>query len=334
MCWHPDGKELWYTANMASEDAGLYAVSLDGKIRTILHAPTELVLQDISPSGKVLLESVRFQIEMGVKRGSDERSRDFASAVDMGSMSPDGQWVVYNLVEGDDYESYVRKIDGESPVKLGQGYGAGITADGSMVAAQQSSQPHKLFLYPTGIGEPKVIDLGELTAAFGTFENDVTFSRDGHLAAFSAFDKSGDIRDYLIDLRNGKIRPVTPVGTRTGKISPDGTRIVTHEFAAEKYLLVDIASGKTTDVPGLDKDDEVLGWNADGNAVNVWDQQLPARVSQVDVTSGKRQFIQTVEPLATLGSMYARMVTSADAKTVAYRVRRGVYAIYIADGLR
>jgi len=32
--------------------------------------------------------------------------------------------------------------------------------------------------------------------------------------------------------------------------------------------------------------------------------------------------------------MYARMVTSADARTVAYRLRRGLYAIYIADGLQ
>jgi hypothetical protein len=37
--------------------------------------------------------------------------------------------------------------------------------------------------------------------------------------------------------------------------------------------------------------------------------------------------------MAMLGSMYARMVTSADGKTAAYRHRRGLYAIYIADGL-
>ena len=53
----------------------------------------------------MLLESVRFQIELGVKRGTDERARDFASSVDLGSMSPDGQWIVYNLYEGDDYQS-------------------------------------------------------------------------------------------------------------------------------------------------------------------------------------------------------------------------------------
>jgi serine/threonine protein kinase/Tol biopolymer transport system component len=334
MCWAPDGKEIWYTASVEGEDPGMYAVTLGGKIRTVVRSPTELVIEDISASGRVLLESVRFQIEMGVKHGSDERARDFASSVDMGSMSPDGQWIVYNLYSGNDYQSYVRKIDSESPVKLGDGYGAGITADASMVAAAQRAQPHKLYLYPTGIGEQKIIDIGDLSAAFGTFENDLTFSRDGRWAVFSAYDKQGEVRDYLLDMHDGKIRPITPVGTRAGKLSPDGTRVVTLDIAAQKYALVDVSSGKMSDVPGLDKEDEVLGWNADSAMLNVWNQQLPARVSQVDVTSGKRQFIQTVEPLAMLGSMYARMVTSADGKTVAYRVRRGLYAIYIADGLR
>ncbi len=35
-----------------------------------------------------------------------------------------------------------------------------------------------------------------------------------------------------------------------------------------------------------------------------------------------------------MGSMYARLVASGDGKIAAYRMRRGLYAIYIADGLR
>jgi hypothetical protein len=127
---------------------------------------------------------------------------------------------------------------------------------------------------------------------------------------------------------------VTAPGTRSGKLSPDGTRIVTHDIAAQKYVLVDVASGKMSDIPGLDKEEEVLGWNSDDHTLNVWNQELPARISQVDVASGRRQLLQTIEPLSMLGSMYARMVTSADGKTAAYRHRRGLYAIYIAEGLQ
>ena len=54
MCWAPDGKEIWYTAAIGGEDAGMYAVNIAGKIRTVLRSPTELVIQDISASGRVL----------------------------------------------------------------------------------------------------------------------------------------------------------------------------------------------------------------------------------------------------------------------------------------
>lgn len=334
LCWTPDGKEVWYTASLEGEDPGMYAVTVSGKRRTVLRSPTELIVEDISGAGKVLLESVRFQIEMGVKRSDENRARDLYTGVDMGSLSPDGQWIVFNRYQGTDYQAYVKKADGVGAVKLGDGYGAGITWDGSTVAAAQNSQLHKLYLYPTGAGEQRVIDLGDLSAAFGTWENDLTFSRDGRWAVFSAFDPQQQIRDYLLDMRDGKVRPVTPVGTRAGKLSPDAMRIVTLDVAAEKYVLVDVASGKVSEIPGLEKDDEVVGWNLDGRMVNVWNQDLPARISQVDVTSGRRQLVQTVEPMAMLGSMYARMVTSADGKTAAYRHRRGLYAIYIAEGLQ
>jgi eukaryotic-like serine/threonine-protein kinase len=334
LCWTPDSKEIWYTASIEGEDAGMYAVTPAGKTRTVLRSPMELVIQDISASGRVLLESVQYQIELGVKRSGENRARDLASSVDMSSISPDGQWVVFNVFQGSDYKSYVRKTDGGAPIKIGDGYGAGITWDASLVAISKNSEPHKIFFYPTGAGDQRVVDIGELSAAFGTFENDVTFSRDGQWAVFSAFDSKGELRDYLLNMRDGKIRPATPAGTRAGKISPDGTRIVTLSVAADKYEMVDVASGAVSEIAGLEKEDEVLGWSLDGHSVNVWNQELPARVSQVDVATGKRQLIQTVEPLAMLGSMYARMVTSADAKTAAYRHRRGLYAVYIADGLQ
>jgi hypothetical protein len=53
----------------------------------------------------------------------------------------------------------------------------------------------------------------------------------------------------------------------------------------------------------------------------------------IDVTTGRRQLVQSVEPTSTVGSMYAHVVASSDGRTVAYRLRRGLYAIYLADGL-
>jgi serine/threonine protein kinase len=334
LCWTPDGKEIWFTASLEGSDSGLYAVSSAGKIRTIVRTPVEIVLEDISASGRVLLESVRYQVEMGVKRSGEGRAHDLANFVDLGGISPDGQWLVYNDFIAGEYQALARKGDGAAPIRVGEGYGDGITWDGGLVAAYRNSEPHKLYLYPTGVGQQRVIDLGDLRAAFGTYQNDVTFSRDGRWALFSAFNSKDEVADYLLDMRDGKLRAVTPPGMRLGKLSPDGMQDVTLNIAVQKYVLVDVASRKVSDVPGIERGEEVLSWNADGRALVVWNQELPASITMVDLANGKRQLVQTVEPLAMLGSMYARMVASADGKTAAYRHRRGLYAIYIADGLR
>ena len=334
LCWRPDGKEIWFTASMEGSDFGLYAVTGSGKVRTVMRTPIEIALEDISATGRVLLESVRYQVEMGVKRSSDSRAHDLANFVDLGGISPDGQWLVYNDFITGDYEAEARKGDGAAAIRLGEGYGDGITWDGSLVPASRNTEPHKLYLYPTGVGEQRVIDLGDLRAGFGTFENDVTFSRDGRWGLLSAFNTKDEVRDYLFDMRDGKLRAVTPAGTRGGKLSPDGKQVLTLDIAGQKLVLVDIASGKVSDIAGVEKGEEMLSWNADGSGIVVWNQELPASITMVNLATGRRQLVQTVEPLSMLGSMYARMVASADGKTAVYRHRRGLYAIHIADGLR
>jgi len=334
LCWTPDGNELWYTASQTGYDTDLQAVTLRGKIRIIMHTPIELDVQDFSAAGKALVESVRFQVEVGVKRMGADRPRDLENSVDVGAISPSGDSIVFNRPEGPDYQAYAQRTDGAAEVKLGEGFGSGFSWDDSMVLSGRRSEPHKLFLYPTGAGEQKVFDLAELTPAFGIWVNGVTFSRDGQWALFSAFNSKQEVRDYLLDLRNGKLRPATPAGTRAGKLSPDATRVVTLDVASQKYILVDLASGKASNAPGIQNDEEVLTWNPDGSAVVVWNLEFPAEVTLVNVTTGKRQRVQTVEPLTMSGSMFARIVASADGKTVAYCQRRALCAIYAADGLR
>ena len=333
LCWSPDGKEIWFTASIAASDSGLYVVSRTGKIRTVARMPVEMVLEDISASGRVLLETVRYQIEMGVKRSAESRAHDLANLVDLGGMSPDGQWLVYNNFSSGDFEALARKGDGAAPIRVGQGYGDGITWDGGLVAASRDTEPHKLYLYPTGVGEQRVIDLGDLTAGF-TFENDINFSRDGRWGFLSAFNSKGEVRGYLLELGSGKLRPVSPVGMRGGKLSPDAAQVVALDIARQKLMLVDVASGKVSDISGIEAGEEMLAWNTDGQGIVVWNQELPAKITNLNLATGKRQLVQSVEPLSMLGSMYARLATSADGKIAAYRHRRGLYAIHIADDLR
>lgn len=335
LAWTPDGKEIWHSESLEGEEAGIYAVNLSGQNRVILRSPIEAQVQDISSANKVLLESVRYQIEIGVKHSGDKMAIALQGGInDLGGISSDGQQLVASRFLGNDYQAFLRDSKGFAPTRLGEGFGSGMTPDGKMVAAIRSSERNKLIFYPVGPGDQRTIELGELNAAVSGTENGVTFSSDGRFALLSAIDSKRDLRDYLIDLRTGSVKPVTPAGSKHGKLSPDGTRVVTLDLAAQKQVLVDVATGKSSDIPGIDGRDEVIGWSSGGRSVFVWDQDLPARLFAVDVDTGRRELVQAVEPTSTVGSMYARLVASSDGKTVAYRLRRGLYAIYLADGLQ
>ena len=260
LVWTPDGKEIWHTAGLEGEEAGIYAVTPGGHFRAVMRAPVETQIQDISPMGRVLLESVHYQIEMGVKRTEEKQAREFDPGVDMGAISPTGEWVVFSNYQGKDYQVFLRNTNGTPAVLLGEGFGMGITPDARMVPAMLGGKPYSLTFYPTGAGEQRVIDLGKLNPAVSQTEDGVTFSGDGRFGLLTAYDATQEIRDYLLEMSTGSLRAVTPAGTKGGKLSPDGTRVVTQKLATQKWVLVEVASGKTSEVPGIEENDAVISW--------------------------------------------------------------------------
>lgn len=335
LAWTPDGKEIWHSGTMTADEDSIWAVTLAGKVRKVVSSPIETHIQDISSSGRVLLESIRYNLELGVKRASERNSRLLdVGIIDLTSVSKDGEWLVYTHLKEGKNEVYLRRSNGAAPVVIGEGFGAGLSYDGRVVAAVRLDDPNKLLLYPAGPGEKREIDLGELSAESSSFENGVTFSRDGRFALLTAFNRRRELRGYLLDLSDGKIRPATPVGSKEGRLSPDGKQVVTTELASSRRVIVDIESGKVREVPGLTPHDEVIGWTEDGKSLSIWNMEMPAKVWTLDIASGRRTFVQTVEPVANLGAMYARLVTCADGRVAVYRLRRGMYALYLSDGLR
>jgi len=335
VAWKPDGKEVWHSATTTGEEDSIWAVTLAGKVRLVANSPIDMDIQDISDSGRVLLESIRYSVELGIKRAADRNSRPLdAGIIELTSVSHDGEWVVYTRMGEAKNEVFLQRSNGAAPVKIGDGFGGGLSYNGQTIAAVRLEDPHKLLLYPSGAGEQREIDLGEVSAQVSNRENALTFSRDGKLALFPAFNTKRELRDYLLDLSTGKIRPATPVGSKEGKLSPSGTRVLTTELATNKRVIVDIDSQKVSEVPGLGLHEEVIGWTEDGKALSIWNQEIPAKVWILDIASGQRKFVQTVDALASLGTMYAKMATSADGTVAVYRLRRGMYTVYLADGLK
>jgi len=198
LAWTPDGKEIWHCESLQGEEGGLYAANLSGHTRVILLSPVEVQIQDISSTNKVLLESVRYEIEIGVKHLGDKTALALQGGItDLGGISTDGQQIVTSRFLGEDYQAFVRDTKGLAPVMLGEGFGTGITPDGKMVAALRRAEPHKVVLYPVGVGGQRTIDLGNLNAGSSGIENGVTFCNDGRYALLSAYDLDKQVRDYL-----------------------------------------------------------------------------------------------------------------------------------------
>ncbi len=65
VAWRPDGKEIWFTAIEKGTSLNLMAVTLTGKVRTVLDLPTGIALQDISSDGRVLVALNSKRLAMG-----------------------------------------------------------------------------------------------------------------------------------------------------------------------------------------------------------------------------------------------------------------------------
>ena len=170
LAWKPSGEEIWFTATKDDEPQGLLAVDRRGSVRTILRSPAHLWLQDVSPTGKVLLGEV--QVGGGVLLHAGPGAID-KPIDDVGGTSGEVDGISWDGIElavtdsggntgpgdGVDYSTYVVKTDGSAPVRLGDGAGMGISPDGKRVLVFMASAPSHLRLYPTGTGDARDIDI-------------------------------------------------------------------------------------------------------------------------------------------------------------------------------
>ena len=93
-------------------------------------------------------------------------------------------------------------------------------------------------------------------------------------------------RCYAQGVSGGPPRPVTPAGTTSGHVSPDGQQIL-YSIPGGAYFIQLDGEEKARSVPGLTADDEVIRWSADGRALDVFRAaSMPFRIERLDIVSG------------------------------------------------
>jgi eukaryotic-like serine/threonine-protein kinase len=339
LVWHPSGEEVWFTATEAGANRSLYAVSLSGKLRVVTRVPGGLKLHDISKNGKVLLtrESPRVGI-LGMLQG-DTRERDmsfldYSFAADIATDASTLLFDEEGEAGGANYTVYVRKADGSPPVRLGEGNALSLSPDGKWALSIMPAPNSPFRLLPTGTGEHRDLAVSGISA-----EQAATWFPDGRRILFAGSEPGHRVRLYVLGIEGGAPRPITPEGIVSAlpgfAISPDG-KLVAAVDADHRAMLYPVDGGEARAIPGVEEKEFPLRFSSDGRAVYLWKRgDVPARVTKLDVETGKREVWKNLLPADPAGvERISNVLVTPDGKGYTYCFARLLSDLFVVEGLK
>ena len=333
LAWSPSGKEIWFTASQSGSTYEIYAVTPSGRRRLIGRSPVSQTLEDIAPDGRVLL--THSNVRAGLfGLGADLKQRNLAW-LDWSVnpiLSVDGKTVVFT--EETEGFVYLRKTDGSPALRLGEGEGLALSADGKWVLAVLSRvSPAPLVLLPTGAGEPRSLPKDSIN--HNPFP--AAFLPDGRRIVFIGSESNHERRTWIQDLDGGKARAITPEGVAGTVLSPDG-RFVAARGPDQKAALYPVDGGAPRAIEGVDLNDEILQWSADQKSLYVSanpGRSPTARIDRLEVSTGRRELWKefTLPDPTGINAFQAGAITP-DGKAVVFIYAQELSDLYVVDGMK
>jgi len=337
LAWRPAGDEIWFTAVKEGQTLNLMAVSLSGKVRTVLDLPTGITLHDIAPDGRVLvaLNSKRLAMAfstLGDKQDVELSWHDWNVAKDI---SRDGRFVLFedaSEAAGPGYAVALRKLDGTLPERLGDGSAGGLSPDGKWAIAVSTGHPEQVTLLPTGPGQPRPVDVSALEQIPNGWAR---FLTDGQRLIANGNERGHATRCFVLDLAGGKPKAVTPEGIVCGPSSPD-SRFVVGVGPSSAVAIYPIGDGSPRAIPGLEAGFLPVQWSDDGSVLYGYHRgELPSKIYKVEIATGKQTVVQELRPGAPAGVVtVAPVVVSRDGTRFVYSYNQAMSVLYLISGLR
>jgi Tol biopolymer transport system component len=326
LAWSPGGDEVWW--------GGVQATSLGGKTRTVWASPNGYI-QDVARDGRVLLgdgtsrrELLGFPAGGGGPINLTELNWSFPTDI-----SADGGRVVFNEQNRAPQGVYVRGLDGSPAVRIAEGAeGYGFSPDGRWVVTLKVPERRGIVLVPTGPGEPRPLDAGNLTFHW------LNWFPDGKRLLSSASEARRGSRLFVLDVQGGgKPRAISPEGViLTGQgISPDGRSIVARG-ADGRLAIYPSEPGEPHAVPGLEPEDVALRFTPDGRSLYITRLSgTPGIIDVVEIETGRRTRWTQFEPPDPSGvEVVGPAVISPTGKGYVYTYRRTLDDLFLATGMR
>ena len=145
IAWSPTGDEVWFSAFGAGGFA-LRAVSLSGEHRFLWRNPGPFDLDDVSNDGRVLVTLIDVRVgAVGLTAGAAaERDLSWLGWTEASDLSADGHTLLfhehgYRSVRQGPADLYLWRMDGTSPVRLGDGTALGLSPNGEWAASLQTT---------------------------------------------------------------------------------------------------------------------------------------------------------------------------------------------------
>jgi Tol biopolymer transport system component len=313
LAWSPTGKTIYFSGQLGNGFSTMvYELTLSGRRRTVLAAPDDLWILDVSKDGKLLVSRGEYQERvMALVPGSkSEQDMSWLDSSDFAVLSSDGRTLLFSdssANAGVNYALCLRKTDGSPVVRLGDGNAQGLSPDGKWALSIVPSSPARLTLYPTGAGEIRTLESGNIQ----TYDR-AAFFPDGKRVLACGGEAGQASRCYVQDLAGGAPHAATPPGTNHGLVSPDGNSILVQE-ADGKFSIYPVAGGAAKAVPGTVPEDDIVHWSADGRSVLIHRTgEVPARVERLDLSTGKRVLFKELAPPSRAGVLSVMHVAFSD----------------------
>ena len=325
LAWSPKGDEVWC--------GGIDAISLAGKVRPVWTSPNAS-LEDLSRDGRVLVNESTARREL-VGFGRDGKAREL-TALNWSfpsDISPDGNTVLFYEQIRQPPGVYVRKLDGSPAVRLADGEGYGFSPDGRFVLTVKVPERRTIMLVPTGVGESKSLDVGNITFAWANWFPDgkriLINGREGG---------KGGPRLFVLDVTGGAPRPISPEGVSITMqtISPDGRSVVARGPDGRITIYMAEPGSEPRPVPGVEPEDIPIRWAADGRSLYVSRlSALPGVIDVVDIATGHRAKWKEFQPVDASGVEQAGpAMISPDGTTYVYSFRRVLGDLFLATGMK
>ena len=337
LAWTPDGSTLLYSgADAGAEGYQPRAIAASGSAapRLLMPSAGSVFVLDVARDGRwiVTRNDDLYSIRARLPGATEEREFSWLGSALNPHMSDDGKLLVFedeSQSAGTNYAISVRKTDGSTVVRLGEGGGGQLSPDGTRVLAHIFSPPQDV-IYPIGTGEPMRLNPGPLERFTAR-----QWFPDGKRVIVCGNEPSKPFRCYEQNLAGGPPRPLTPDGLDVGPISSDGRMIVAIAPDHAKQILT-LPDGTRRPAQGVTADDKVVAWSRDGQSLFVQKQATcPAQLERVDLATGRRTTIRELAPPDRSGLMNISLDDVLnDGQSYAYTYTKRVSRLFVVKGAK